>query len=592
MKRYIYMFMFAVCTPFMCIQANDIEYFYYYKGEKKPLIMDSTRLTIISNSEIDTTRFYLGGMKLVQSQQRREKRATENKDVYFHSEDTRPYFSTIELSSPISLRGKNILDLLESQEGIIQVSPSFRKNNERFDVTNNIYVKLKSLEDTIQLKKLSAKYSLDIIGCNRFMPLWYTLSCTQESKLSSIAAANLFFETGFFEAAEPEFVNGFRLLSDPLYSEQWALKNTGQNEGVPRIDINIEEAWSITKGNDSIHVAIFDGGIYNHSDLDGRISDYFDPIYGNRYIVYDSHGTLCAGIVAAQHNDIGIKGIAPNTKLVSLSHPFGSDQDYTEDFVDGFNWAWQYGKSDIISCSWYSLYESTILDNAIESALINGREGRGCVIVFSSGNDDENMVTYPGNSHPDIIVVGAVSNNGERMSDEYDWGSNYGQELDVVAPGVDIKTTNWYGGYIEDSGTSFACPHVSGLAALILSVNPNLANVEVNDIIESTARKLHPTRYQYETTAKRYNGAWNVEMGYGLIDATAAVKAASTYDCNGIHISNQIITCNDTLHICNLIIDNFEVPDSVSFLIKKSQKVNLNSNVRINKGAVFGIKNM
>ena len=75
-----------------------------------------------------------------------------------------------------------------------------------------------------------------------------------------------------------------------------------------------------------------------------------------------------------------------------------------------------------------------------------------------------------------------------------------------------------------DSGTSMACPQVAAIAALILSINPNLKAIEVNDIIEQTARKVGG--YSYTTTSGRPNGTWNNYMGYGLVDATAAVKAA------------------------------------------------------------------
>ena len=172
------------------------------------------------------------------------------------------------------------------------------------------------------------------------------------------------------------------------------------------------------------------------------------------------------------------------------------------------------------------------------------------------------------------------------------WGSNYGTGLDVMAPGTNIMTTTLHNQYIENSGTSFACPHASGLAALILSINPELTNVEVNDIIESTSRKIHSDSYIYGSVADRPNGTWNNEMGYGLIDATAAVRAASTYDCSGVHISNQIMNTSDTLHYCNVVMDNILITDSATISIKKSQKIILNSNIKVNKGSVLRISNL
>lgn len=100
--------------------------------------------------------------------------------------------------------------------------------------------------------------------------------------------------------------------------------------------------------------------------------------------------------------------------------------------------------------------------------------------------------------------------------------------VDVVAPGVNVLTLTMTssGSYTYDyfTGTSAACPHVAAVAALILSVNPNLTNIEVNDIIESTARKVGST--PYSIVDARPNGTWNEYMGYGLVDASAAIAAA------------------------------------------------------------------
>ena len=124
------------------------------------------------------------------------------------------------------------------------------------------------------------------------------------------------------------------------------------------------------------------------------------------------------------------------------------------------------------------------------------------------------------------------------------WGSNYGSALDVVAPGVKIYTTDISGskGYNSSSGengdyntnfngTSAACPHVAGVAALVLSANPSLSAQEVRRIIESTAQKVG--NYNYSYNSNRPNGTWNNEMGYGLVDAKAAVLKALNMNLSG-----------------------------------------------------------
>lgn len=592
MRKHISLFLFVLCLQLEAQEASQSNFFYYYKGKPISLAVDSAQFMVVSEGKLDQISLDLNEITIVKSYQcknynvdSRVLKSNEAKDVYF---------TTVQYNKATTqLKKSKLINTLITKDNIIQVLPSFKKRGKSFDVTNRFYVKMKSLEDTLLLKRLAVKYSLDIIGPNKYMPLWYTMACVKGSGHNAIDAANLFYELGLFAATEPEFVNAFHLLSnDPYYNEQWGLKNTGQDGGLSGMDINIEGAWNITKGNDSILVTVFDTGVdKNHEDLKECVVGYFDAFYGDSILAfYGEHGTICAGVIAASHNDIGIKGISPNTKILSVGHNFIIGPDYTQDYADGFNWAWKVGKTDVINCSWFSLVQSDMLTNAIDSALTRGRRGNGCVVTFASGNFDLNMVDYPGDSHPDILVVGGILNNGKRCNpDDTDWGSNYGIGLDVMAPGENIKTTLSDTIYRKYSGTSLACPHVSGLAALILSVNPKLTNVEVNTIIESTSRKVRPDIYTYSITADKPNGTWNNKMGYGLIDATAAVKAARTYKCDEIHISNLVMNKDDTLYYRNVVMDNIQIKDSASVTIKKFQKITLNSNIQVDKGASFKI---
>lgn len=128
---------------------------------------------------------------------------------------------------------------------------------------------------------------------------------------------------------------------------------------------------------------------------------------------------------------------------------------------------------DIISNSWSSSVRFQVIDEAIENAISRGRNGKGCIVVFATGNENTG-VAYPANANPNILSVGSITSGGKRSN-----FSNYGNSLDVVAPGTHILSTlpNNRTGY--NSGTSMACPHVAGIAALVLSVNPNLTGKEV-----------------------------------------------------------------------------------------------------------------
>jgi hypothetical protein len=162
----------------------------------------------------------------------------------------------------------------------------------------------------------------------------------------------------------------------------------------------------------------------------------------------------------------------------------------------------------------------------------------GLVLVAATGNEDIAQSRFPG-SDSRTIAVGGSNRDDERKrvgdaSSEPTWGACYGPDLDVVAPCIEIPTTDRLGGagygpgdyYDRFNGTSAATPHVAGLAGLILSLRPTLSNVEVRTIIESTADKISPSFYAYSLIGTKPNGTWNEEVGYGRINVERALLAA------------------------------------------------------------------
>ena len=155
------------------------------------------------------------------------------------------------------------------------------------------------------------------------------------------------------------------------------------------------------------------------------------------------------------------------------------------------------------------------INNAITYA-----HGKGCIVVFSSGNKGS-AVSQPAAGAPSAtLVVGAIDRNGYKSD-----FSGYGSSLDVVAPGREIWTTDVTGGYTCVLGTSFAAPHVSGIVALIWATDPDLSVWRVRNIIEQTTRKIGGNTYGVDPL--RLNGLWNQFVGYGLVNAYAAVSAVS-----------------------------------------------------------------
>ena len=312
------------------------------------------------------------------------------------------------------------------------------------------------------------------------------------------------------------------------------LKNTSN----PAIDINACEAWRISQGK-NISVAVVDNGIYfPHLDLSPNIGsagyDAKSGTAGSVYIVGRPHGTRVAGIISAvRNNNKQIVGVAPKSKIIPISHDLNNgtipqivSDTFSAELASGISWAWEIENADIINCSWYSnagWLDSELLEEAIMNAIENGRDGKGSLVVFAAGNFGNNgpSMIYPGNFDNRILTVGGVTQTGSRW-----FKSGYGDKLDVVASGVGIWTTSPEQNIIEEEGTSFAAPHVSGIAALILSVNPCLSGQQVRDIIEQTSQKIRTDVYTYLTNPSRPNGSWNNQMGYGLADAHAAVQMA------------------------------------------------------------------
>mgnify|MGYP000292255628 FL=1 len=263
--------------------------------------------------------------------------------------------------------------------------------------------------------------------------------------------ANKFYEDGPFAACQPCFISEDETTAapnDPLFSAQWALKNTGQNQGTAGIDINYLPAREVTQGSSDIIVAVLDHGTQlDHPDLNVSSKSYDTETGRSPSQIWGNHGTACSGIISAKtNNNLGVAGIAPNCPVMSISNQLMGTSDAPQKRADGFNWAWRNGAS-VISNSWRSSTFSELLEDAIQSAMTNGRNGLGCVVTFSAGNYDSNTVGYPARSLPDIIVVGALSLSGKRKSsttidNEGWWGSDYGTQLDIMAPGVLIYTTD------------------------------------------------------------------------------------------------------------------------------------------------------
>ncbi len=610
MKQQYKYFILLVLVFLGILTQAQLTTFYYYQGEKFYLEIDYSRISVVSEGEIffDKIKDKVGVSELKISNQ--TKNFTGQNAISFDTLNNRKlhtaiYATEIELPNKIDDEQYSaVIDNLESLENILKVSPTYTIRDKKLGVSNNFYVKLLRGDDTTSLRNMAKNYSMKILGYNEFMPLWFTLSCTKETPYNAIEAANIFHESKLFESSEPEFLyHDITASNDPYFTNQWGLKNTGQHSGTSGIDINAEQAWAVTTGSSNIRVAVFDHGFeMNHPDLQNNVigTGYDAKTNTSPAWVRGSHGTACAGIVGAQQNNsIGISGAAPSVGLMSISISL-LFSDTPQQLANGFNWAWQNG-ADVISNSWGGYTPSTIIDDAITNTLANGRDSKGTVVVFAAGNENNTNIRYPGNSNPDILVVGAISPCGERKSpascDGENWGSCYGTQLDIVAPGVLIPTTdrqgtNGYntasgsaGDYIQNfNGTSSACPHVAAVAALILSKNPNLTRLQVANIIESTAQKVGG--YNYQTTSGRPNGTWHEQMGYGLVDAYAAIQAA---DCPTTFIAGTIST-DVSYFDCKIEVVNATIQNNADVVFDAEEYTIIDGTFEVQTGSTLEVK--
>ncbi len=268
-----------------------------------------------------------------------------------------------------------------------------------------------------------------------------------------------------------------------------------------------------------VKIAVLDTGIdYNHEDLRSNykggydfVNNDQDPWDDNCLSYYKTcHGTHVSGIIAAEHNGIGVVGVAPGASIYAVKVLDGGGFGTASLVLSGIEWAKNNGMN-IISMS----IESTENNSAVFDA-VNAAYNSGILLVAAGGNTRGGAVLYPA-AYDSVIAVTAIDQNGQRAS-----FSPIGQKIEVAAPGVGINSTV-QGGYGFLSGTSMAAPHVTGVAALIFSTNfadvnhDGLSdNKDVREIIRNSA---------YDAGSPGKDDVY----GYGIVDASNALLGISAY---------------------------------------------------------------
>lgn len=451
------------------------------------------------------------------------------------------------------------LKSLEQEQEVDFVSPAYRQSPESPDVmfvTRRFSVKFKPEVTKEEIDMLNSRYGVKIVKKLEYTENAYLLEApAADGDKGTVALSNIYFESGRVVWSNPDLIKQRHLRmardqpssvsvtrSSSYINRQWHLKTA-----------EVIQAWKITKGSPNTLICIMDDGVESlHSEFHGKIVKQYDFSQhiadGNPKNYNDRHGTSCAGVAAAA----GVKayGAAPECSLISICTPlYLGVQDEAEMFV----WAANNG-ADIISCSWgprdgvndiVPLPDAT--REAIHYCVTQGRDGKGIPIFWAAGNGN---VANPGElvdndgyaSNSDVMAIAASTNPDARGRETKAPYSDIGKALFVCAPSsggskaiftVDRRGSAGYnpefsivdeaGEYTDQfGGTSSSTPLVAGIAALMLSVNPDLTLDQLRDIMRRSADKIgdKSTYRPNENTGLPHSELF----GYGRVNAGKAVR--------------------------------------------------------------------
>ncbi|WP_053954860.1 S8 family serine peptidase [Inediibacterium massiliense] len=352
-------------------------------------------------------------------------------------------------------------------------------------------------------------------------------------------------------------------VKDKYIDYQWALK-----------DIQAFDAWKrIGKNKHKAVVAVLDTGVdYHHPDLEGKIIEGENFVkerqngskYPYNYGVIDDngHGTFASGVISAHYNNkLGIAGLAGDLNVEILAVKVMNDEGEGNIFEisEGIRYAADKG-ADIINLSLGGEGYSQTMANAVKYA-----QEKGVLVVAAAGNDGKDGSNFYPAAYPGVLTVGAIG-----VDDSIAKFSNYGEALDIMAPGVQIYSTSIpkeaqfgneeEGYYAQFNGTSFACPYTAGVAAVYKIVHPNTTPEEIKEAL-------------IQTTVDLEDIGWDEKTGYGKLNMYAAVNPNMNIDrlikIEGLK-RNDYLKDEVTLK-ANILKDQDEI-DKVVFYLDKISK--------------------
>jgi len=417
-----------------------------------------------------------------------------------------------EALSPAQMKFSRSMDRLNKKYRLKKAEPLFRNFKKRRQEIKNLLKKDKTLltekEKHILSRLKRARKNAIVPDLDRIYLL--DIEPQPDQSLEDVVAE--YNQNPDVEYAELNYnVSICRTPNDPLFLIQWPLNNMGQlypesgyynaPPGTPDGDIDAPEAWDINTGSSEIVVAVIDTGVdYMHRDIDDNMwlntgeipgngvdddgNGYIDDIYGYDFCTFagaarDSdpmddygHGTHCAGIIAAEgDNSLDITGVCWNTAIMALKFLNSNGQGNLTDAISAFYYAVENG-ADVTSNSWGAAFYSETMQQ-----VINYATSQGVITVAAAGNSNTDLPFFPA-YYDNTFSVAATDSDDNRAS-----FSNYGDWVDIAAPGVDVLSLKAVGTSLGQkyddyttiaSGTSMACPHVAAACAMLLGIYPDI----------------------------------------------------------------------------------------------------------------------
>ena len=452
--------------------------------------------------------------------------------------------TTLELG--VAKATPELIDALISRPGITAAYPviRFRQGGQPFGVTNDVIVKFRSAVTDAERRAFESQYDLAIQNeATKSMGLggvfaYKVLGDDALNRVSALHADDRLADWRAHADLHAPIILNQSAPQDEFFDLQWHLENDGDFPGSVHADIDVFDAWTTTMGS-GIRIGMFDTGCdIEHEDLADNYLGVSQNNYGSGGEIFavGGHGTAVMGLMVAGANSIGVRGVAPEARFTASS--FGGGFATT---AAAYKFAVNNGV-DVHNNSWgfaFGLMPDVVVE-AIRDAANTGRDGRGMVIAFASGNSATEL--EPGadlSTLAEVIQVGATG-----QSDVIASYSNFGVTQDIMGPtlgddGVGLATTDITGsdGFNDGSsffdisnapnytrrmsGTSGASPVVTGVAALVLAVNPSLNRHQVLQLLTHSADKVSRLDAEYGAVT-----SFSPRYGYGRVNAARAVEAA------------------------------------------------------------------